>query len=138
MKIFFQVFIILIFSSNYSFSQKNNTEREEKIAKQSSIIFKSQVYDFGKLNLGEEGTSIFEFKNISKKDVTITNVETSCECTGAEWPKDPIRKNGKGIIKVTFEAEETGKFNKQVFVYTDKTGNPVKLEIKGEILSPSY
>ena len=78
----------------------------------------------------------FEFKNVSKQDATIQNVQTSCGCTAAEKPTEPIKKGKKGAIKVTYDTKRVGAFTKTITVFSDG-GDPIVLTIKGSVLSPS-
>ena len=43
---------------------------------------------------------VFNFINKTGQTVTVTNVQTSCGCTAAEKPENPIKKNKKGKILV--------------------------------------
>lgn len=79
---------------------------------------------------------VFEFKNVSKKSITVTNVQTSCGCTAAEKPTEPIKKGKKGAIKVTYDTKRVGAFTKTITVFSDG-GDPVVLTIRGTVLSPA-
>jgi hypothetical protein len=79
---------------------------------------------------------VFEFKNVSKKSITVSNVQTSCGCTAAEKPTEPINKGKKGTIKVTYDTKRIGAFTKTITVFSDG-GDPIVLTIKGTVLSPS-
>lgn len=79
---------------------------------------------------------VFEFKNVSKKSITVTNVQTSCGCTAAEKPSEPIKKGKKGVIKVTYDTKRVGAFTKTITVFSDG-GDPVVLTIRGTVLSPA-
>jgi hypothetical protein len=125
------LFLVL---STASFSQNDKTEEAIKPEKQSVLLFKTLVYDFGTVEYGSEATSIFVFKNISKGPVTLTNVKPSCGCTTSDWPREPIARKKKGVIKLNYDTKRVGKFQKTAFVYTDKSENPIQLEIKGEVL----
>lgn len=119
---------------NLCFSQNEEQKDVEKVNKQSTIIFKNTVYDYGTINQGSDGIAEFEFKNMSKDNVNITNVRTSCGCAGADWPRETIKKKKNGKITVTYDTKIIGKFHKVVYVYIDKLEKPVKLEIKGEVV----
>lgn len=79
---------------------------------------------------------VFEFKNVSKKSITVSNVQTSCGCTAAEKPSEPIKKGKKGVIKVTYDTKRVGAFTKTITVFSDG-GDPVVLTIRGTVLSPA-
>ena len=110
---------------------------DEKVEKRSSIVFDKLVHDFGAMEKGGDASCVFTFKNVSKKPVTLTNVKTSCGCTAADWPKEPVAKKKKGTIKVKYDSNRIGKFTKTIKVYVDGEENPIQLEIKGTIISPN-
>lgn len=125
---------IMLLSTSIIFAQGKTESEPDQTSKQSSIIFKSTVYDFGTIAYGEEAKGIFEFKNVSKKAITLTNVKASCGCTGTDWPREEIKKRKKGEIAVTYDTKRVGNFHKNVYVYVDGNTNPIQLEIKGEVL----
>lgn len=143
-RIFFIVAIMLF--AGIAFSQEkvvkkessNSTEtQDEKVEKRSSIVFDKLVHDFGTMEKGGDASCVFTFKNVSKKPVTLTNVKTSCGCTAADWPKEPIAKKKKGSIKVKYDSNRVGKFTKTIKVFIDGSDTPIQLEIKGTIVSPN-
>jgi hypothetical protein len=130
--------------ASFAFSQengakkeKNDKEQTENVEKRSSILFDKLVHDFGTMEKGGDASCVFTFKNVTKKPVTLTNVKTSCGCTAADWPKEPIAKKKKGSIKVKYDSNRIGKFTKTIRVYIDGNENPIQLEIRGTILSPN-
>ena len=141
-RIFFIVAILLV--AGMAFSQENANKKvkqdksqTENVEKRSSIIFDKLVHDFGALEKGGDASCVFTFKNVTKKPVTLTNVKTSCGCTAADWPKEPIAKKKKGSIKVKYDSNRIGKFTKTIKVYIEGEENPIQLEIKGTIVSPN-
>jgi len=120
-----------------AFSQEKGLENPvNKTEKSSGIIFKSQIYDFGTLEYGAEAIGVFEFKNISKKPIKLTNVKASCGCTGTEWSRDAIAKKKKSKISVSYDTKRIGKFDKNIYVYVEGTENPIQLQVRGEVLAP--
>lgn len=130
--------------ASFAFSQENGAKKEKKdkeqtenVEKRSSILFDKLVHDFGTMEKGGDASCVFTFKNVTKKPVTLTNVKTSCGCTAADWPKEPIAKKKKGSIKVKYDSNRIGKFTKTIRVYIDGNENPIQLEIRGTIVSPN-
>ncbi|MBO7134165.1 MAG: DUF1573 domain-containing protein [Bacteroidales bacterium] len=141
-KIFFVLAIMLI--AGIAFSQENAPKKEKKekapvenVEKRSSILFDKLVHDFGTMEKGSDASCVFTFKNVTKKPVTLTNVKTSCGCTAADWPKEPIAKKKKGSIKVKYDSNRIGKFTKTIKVFIEGDEYPIQLEIKGTIVSPN-
>ncbi len=125
------ILALLTFSSINA--QKAESKEPEKTEKQGIIIFKSLTYDFGTIDYDSEAVAIFVFKNMTKQSVKLTNVKTSCGCTGAEWPREEIAKKKKNKITVKYDSKRVGKFQKTVYVYVEGQENPIQLEIKGEV-----
>lgn len=141
-RILFIVAIMLI--AGVAVSQENAPKKEKKdkvetenVEKRSSILFDKLVYDFGAVEKGGDASCVFTFKNVTKKPVTLTNVRTSCGCTAADWPKEPIAKKKKGSIKVKYDSNRVGKFTKTIKVFIEGEENPIQLEIKGTIVAPN-
>ncbi|MDY0140463.1 MAG: DUF1573 domain-containing protein [Bacteroidales bacterium] len=124
----------LMFSASFTFAQNNVKKEPETTSRQSSIMFKQTVFDFGTIKQGEEAKGVFEFKNLTKQSVKLTNVRASCGCTGTEWPREEIKKRGKGTVSVSYDTRRVGKFQKNVYVYIDGNDQPIQLEVKGEVL----
>lgn len=124
---------ILLFSTAL-FAQEKKNEEPKQTEKPTVILFKSTVYDFGKIEYGSDAIAVFVFKNVTKKPVKLTNVKTSCGCTAADWPKEEIAKKKKQKISVTYDSRRMGSFNKTIYVYIEGQENPIQLEIKGEVV----
>jgi hypothetical protein len=128
------LFIALLVISSFAIGQDEIKKEQKKTQKQSSIVFKSTTYDFGTLKYDEEAKGEFEFKNVSKAPIILTNVRASCGCTGTDWPREEVKKRKKASISVTYDTKRVGKFHKNVYVYIDGNPNPIQLQIKGEVL----
>ena len=100
------------------------------------IQFAETGHNFGKLTYQKEEAYIFEFTNPGKTPLVISNVETSCGCTAANWTKKPVKPGSKGIIKIKYDADFPGTFNKTITVHFNGEDSPVKLHIKGQVEYP--
>lgn len=76
---------------------------------------------------------VFSFKNKGKNPLSIKSVQTSCGCTTAEKPTDPVAKKGKGQISVSYDTKRVGEFVKSITVTPD-LGDPIVLTIRGNVL----
>jgi hypothetical protein len=129
--------IVALLTFSYVNAQKTDSKEPEQTEKQGVILFKKLVYDFGTIEYGSEAVAVFVFKNMTKQPVKLTNVKTSCGCTGAEWPREEIAKKKKNKITVTYDSKRVGKFQKTIYVYVEGQENPIQLEIKGEVSQQS-
>lgn len=96
---------------------------------QSPLQFDSYEWDFGTI---EEKDGIvshtFQFMNISKQEVRLEAVSTSCGCTSANWSTDPIKPGGTGEITVHFNPARTeGEMLRDVEVFTSLKQSPDRL-----------
>jgi hypothetical protein len=97
------------------------------------IQFEETTHDFGTLEQGAPTETVFKFKNISTQVVKLSNVKAACGCTTPDWSKDEIAPGGKGEIKVSYNSQRVGMFNKSVAVqYNDRT-DPITIYIKGNV-----
>src|SRR3990172_8445669 len=132
------IFFASIVSTNIltasDISDKNISN--EKIIEKSKISFEEQVYDFGKIYVGESVKHAFKFKNLGKGELIINNVKSSCGCTAALVSKNILHKEEEGEIEVKFNSGHyVGKVTKSVVVNSnDPENTKYKLTITGEII----
>src|SRR6201990_2443033 len=73
-------------------------------AQQAEFKFNEEKHDFGKIPQGTPVTTVFEFTNIGKEPLILTNVQPTCGCTIADYTKTPVKSGEKGLIKITYNA----------------------------------
>jgi len=98
-----------------------------------SIIFTALVYDYGTLEIGSPGNSVFKFTNTMKKPLVISYVKPSCGCTVANWTKTPILPGKRGYITLHYNTKIPGTFNKTITVRSNAKNSTVILRIKGNV-----
>lgn len=98
-----------------------------------TITFSSVELDYGTVMQNSDGTKEFEFTNTGKAPLIIDNVVPSCGCTVVDWPKKPIEPGKKAKLIVRYNTRIAGKFKKHIRVFSNATGIPVLLTIKGEV-----
>lgn len=106
---------------------------DAQMAEDPWIKFEEITHDFGKLDQGAKTENNFKFTNISKEIVHLTSVKASCGCTTPEWTKEDIAPGKSGEIKVSYNSQRVGPFNKSIMVnYNDKP-EPITIYISGQI-----
>ncbi len=75
----------------------------------------------------------FTFTNTGKAPLIIADVKTSCGCTVAEFPKEPIMPGKKGTIKAIYNAGSIGPFHKSLTVTANIPQSRIDLNISGEV-----
>lgn len=99
-----------------------------------TIEWEETMHDFGQVQKGKPATVVFKFKNTSLKPVLIYNVEASCDCTAADYPKQPVKPGETAKITATYDAEKTGAFFKSITVTTNTKEKQHILKMTGVVV----
>ncbi len=99
-----------------------------------SIEWQEKSIDFGEVVYKKPVTAEFTFKNQGLIPLLINDVKSSCGCTVADFPKQPVVSGEEGKILVTFDAESEGQFSKTIMVYSNAEGGMIQLYIKGIVI----
>jgi hypothetical protein len=100
------------------------------------IKFVSDTHDYGTMQKGADGNCTFEFTNIGKEPLIISNCRASCGCTVPNWPKDPILPGKGGKIDVHYDTNRLGQISKSITVTSNAKNSSVVLMIKGNVIEP--
>jgi hypothetical protein len=111
-------------------AQKNNSKVEMAFDKTADGI---TAHDFGSIVFGANGKVDFTYTNKGTKPITITNVESSCNCTVPTWTKEPVLPGKQGTVTVVYNTKLGGVFNKTIVVTSNANNSPVRLEIRGKV-----
>jgi hypothetical protein len=110
-------------------------QAEEKKKNGPEITFKTNMHDYGELNVGGDGSYEFSFTNTGNEPLILSKPRSSCGCTVPSWPKEPILPGESNNIKVTYNTSKAGSFNKTVTIYSNaKNKSAVVLRIKGKVV----
>lgn len=96
------------------------------------VFIDKAVVDFGSFSMEEKQEGSFVLTNTGKGLFVIQDITTSCGCTKVEYSREPVRSGGKMEVKVTYEAEEAGHFNKSVMMFCNTEKSPIRLQVKGD------
>ena len=117
-----------------SASAKNNSSEAIYSDEPPKISFVENEHDFGEITEGEMITHIFKFSNSGGADLLISDVKTSCGCTVGDFPREPIKPDGTGVIKLTFDSRgQMGYQNKTATIETNTSPNRTFLRIKATV-----
>ncbi|MGC6532939.1 MAG: DUF1573 domain-containing protein [Flavobacteriales bacterium] len=96
--------------------------------------FEAEVYDFGTIDKGAQGTHAFILTNTGDSALVISKCEKTCGCTIPKCNPAPIAPGKSSQVVVTYDTERVGPFNKTVKVHTNDPDRPViHLRIKGTV-----
>jgi hypothetical protein len=97
--------------------------------------FNEEKHDFGKIAQGTPVTTVFEFTNVGKEPLILTEVKPTCGCTIADYTKTPVKSGEKGSIKITYNAAAAQPFNKTIVVKSNAVTPEKYLNIIGEVVA---
>lgn len=129
--------IVLIFALIFGLGLITNAQTDEKKPKNGpEITFEETVFDYGEILLHGDGTHEFEFTNTGNEPLILSRPRSSCGCTVPTWPRQPILPGDKEKIKVTYNTNKAGPFNKTVTILSNaKNSSSVVLRIKGKVVN---
>ena len=101
---------------------------------QKLVVIKGEI-DCGKVGYEMPVTARFELRNKGNRKLRITDIETSCGCTKADYPKGEIGAGNTFTVSLTYDARQLGHFEKMVGVRTNHSDKPVWLKMRGVVLA---
>ena len=87
--------------------------------------FEAEVYDFGAIDKGAQGTHAFILTNTGDSALVISKCEKTCGCTVPKCNPAPIAPGKSSQVVVTYDTDRVGPFNKTVKVHTNDPDRPV-------------
>lgn len=111
-------------------SKNNNSSNFD----QPNIKFSKLDFNFGIVNKGQVISRYITFKNDGKRDLVISNVKSSCGCTIANWPKNPIAPNNSDSLLLELNTSSlNGKIMKTVTIISNSNPNTKVITINAQI-----
>lgn len=111
-------------------------DTEKKSVNGPEITFDETVHEYGEIPLNGDGSYEFEFTNSGNEPLILSRPRSSCGCTVPTWPRQPILPGEKEKIKVTYNTNRAGAFNKSVTIMSNaKENSTVVLRIKGSVVN---
>lgn len=98
--------------------------------------FETETIDYGKIAHKSNGVRVFEFTNVGKSPLVISNVKASCGCTVPKKPEKPILPGEKGKIEVSYDTNKPGGFSKIITVFSNAKNARKILKIRGFVEKP--
>lgn len=130
--------ILLLLNVFFIFSCSKKDEKRidsSVIENMTEIKFERTVLDFKSVESGEVVQGSFAFTNEGKYPLVIYEVNTSCGCTVADYPRGEIAPGEKGMISVKYDSEGSAgmRISKEVTVNANTTPAKTKLKIVADV-----
>lgn len=98
------------------------------------MSFEEPNFFFGSVKEGEIVKKEFSFTNTGKVPLLIKDARSTCGCTVADWPKQPVLPGEQAIIKAEFDTKnKTGKQVKTISITANTYPSVTKIELLGEV-----
>jgi hypothetical protein len=108
-----------------------------RVSNPAVMKFDEVKYNFNFIHQGDVVSHEFTFTNTGDEPLIITDAEVACKCTTVDYPKQPILKGQKGIIKVTYDSKSAmDRQERTVIVKSNASNAPVTLTFKCVVLKP--
>ncbi|MEO5643056.1 MAG: DUF1573 domain-containing protein [Bacteroidia bacterium] len=108
-----------------------------RVSSPAAMTFDSLKHNFGMIHQGDIVVHEFTFTNTGDEPLIITDAEVTCHCTTVDFPKQPLAKGQKGIIKVTYDSKSAmDRQERTVIVKSNASNAPVTLTFKAVVLKP--
>ncbi len=105
----------------------------QPVAAQRITVQKKSV-DCGKTAYSMPVTAEFELRNKGLRKLRIEDVQVSCGCLEAQYPKDEISAGEKFTLKLTYDAKQLGHFVKTARIVSNGSKQPLYLTMKGIVV----
>jgi hypothetical protein len=90
-------------------------------------------FNLGTLKQNNPVTVIALIRNIGEVPFVAYDTRASCGCTSVNYSKEPVAPGSSMEIKITYNAEDLGYFNKTVSIYGNIDNSPLVLKLKGNV-----
>jgi hypothetical protein len=122
------IFVILLHQITPASAQPTQDQKE-------SMVFEKLTHDYGMIKQGSDGYCEFKFTNKGSTPLVLNDVRASCGCTAPEWPKEPIAPGKTGVIKVKYNTNIMGAFNKSIMIQSNAINSQVVLRVQGTVVA---
>ena len=80
-----------------------------------------------------------ELRNTGGQDLVITDIETTCNCTTVDYPKEPIKGGRSATLHLTFSGKNffPSKMVREVLIYSNDEDSPKAFYFKVTVMPPN-
>ena len=96
-----------------------------------TVVLSTYQFNIGTFNWGKKQFVEFSFTNSGDNPFVVEEIYIPCGCTTVEYSKEPVQPGGNLKVKVEYQAEHSGHFDKTITVYCNAEGSPFHLKISG-------
>ena len=97
------------------------------------IEFKTEIYDFDKLDSASNASYYFHYKNTGKSKLQITDISTACGCTVVDWNPMTLGPGESDSLLITYDTHLMGYFTREIVINSNSKTSPDRIYIKGMV-----
>lgn len=97
--------------------------------------FTNETIDFGKIKQSIPAKGTFTVTNISTAPLIIEQANPTCGCTISDYTKEPIAPGKTGVINATYNAANSGHFEKHLTVKFAGIDEMKSITFTGDVLN---
>ena len=108
--------------------------------KPAHLELSDDIVDIGTVLMTDEPKAFeVELLNTGDEDLIITNVETTCHCTTADYPQDPIKGGKSATLHLTFSGKDffPSEMTREVQIFNNTEDSPKSFYFKVKVVSPN-
>ncbi len=99
------------------------------------IQFAEDHFKYDTLQEGEQVEHSFTFTNKGSSSLLISSVKSSCGCTVADYPKEPVAPGEEGEIRATYNSiDKDGPQINEITIYSNAYPSQHSLTLSGFVL----
>jgi hypothetical protein len=102
-------------------------------ASNTEIEIGETMINLGTFTQGEAKTVTVPIKNIGNAPFIIFDARVSCGCTKVDYDRQSIAPNATTEINITYNADETGRFDRTVSVFGNMSDSPLIIRLRGVV-----
>lgn len=98
------------------------------------LVLEEHSHNFGDIpRKGGDLVREFAFRNEGTTPLVLLQVQTSCHCLRAQFPKRPVAPGGQGTIRIIYEPNksEAGAFHKVIQIYSNSDKGREIITVQG-------
>ena len=126
--------LILVFAmliSTMTFAQ-TSVKTTASLKQGATMTFAKTTVDYGTIAQGSDRFRTISFTNDGTEPLIIKEAKGSCGCTVPTFPKEPIAPGATAEMKINYDTNRVGDFNKTVTIQTNAGVKTLKVTGKVE------
>ncbi|MDD7252106.1 MAG: DUF1573 domain-containing protein [Prevotellaceae bacterium] len=104
------------------------------IASTAQLEVTPRMLDLGELLLYTTKQATVTLTNRGQQSITVTEAATSASCLSVDGPMPTIAPGGSAEVKVSFNAQLVGHFDKAIYFHTNDTADVAILHLSGSVV----